>query len=119
LSHINNYKAMEKRCAGCRETLSLDSFYRNKTNEDGKSIYCKSCTKLNAKKYYQKKLLKQIGESSGVTISETLFPPNFNSLGDKKAELAIKIAMIQRLMMTVNSELNELLQKYSEEKITQ
>jgi hypothetical protein len=109
---------MEKRCTGCKETLSLDKFYKNKTNEDGKSIYCKACTKLNAKKYYQKKLLKQIGESGGVTVNTSLFPSNFASIGDHKAELALKIAMIQRLMYTVNSELNDLLQNYSQEKIS-
>lgn len=109
---------MEKRCSGCKETLSLDQFYKNKTNEDGKSIYCKVCTKLNAKKYYQKKLLKQVGENSGLTISQTIFPSNFITLGDQKTELALKIAMIQRLMLTINNELNDLLHKYSEEKIT-
>lgn len=108
---------MKKRCTGCKEMLPLDSFYKNKTTEDGKSIYCKSCTKLNAKKYYQKKVLKQIGESSGLKVSETLFPTNFTTLTEKKAELTLKIAMIQRLMLTVNSELNDLLKNYSEEKI--
>ena len=109
---------MKKRCTGCKETLPLNEFYKNKTNEDGKSIYCKECTKLNAKKYYQKKLLKQIGETGGVTVNTSLFPSNFASLSDHKAELALKIAMIQRLMFTVNSELNDLLKNYSQEKIS-
>ena len=109
---------MKKRCTGCKEMLPLDSFYKNKTTDDGKSIYCKGCTKLNAKKYYQKKVLKQIGESNGVTVSDALFPSNFTSLTNKKAELTLKIAMIQRLMLTVNSELNELLRNYSEENVT-
>jgi hypothetical protein len=108
---------MEKRCSGCKETLELNKFYKNKTNEDGKSIYCKVCTKLNAKKYYQKKLLKQAGETGGLTISQTIFPANFVNLGDHKAEIALKIVMIQRMMLTINNELNDLLHKYSEEKI--
>jgi hypothetical protein len=109
---------MEKRCSGCKDTLPLDQFYKNKTNEDGKSIYCKECTKLNAKKYYQKKLLKEVGETGGLTISQTIFPSNFITLGDRKTEMALKIAMIQRLMLTINNELNDLLHKYSDEKIT-
>jgi hypothetical protein len=108
---------MEKRCSGCKETLELNKFYKNKTNEDGKSIYCKVCTKLNAKKYYQKKLLKQAGETGGLTIGQTIFPTNFVSLGDHKAEIALKIVMIQRMMLTINNELNDLLHKYSEEKM--
>jgi hypothetical protein len=112
---------MEKRCSGCKETLSLDQFYKNKTNEDGKSIYCKECTKLNAKKYYQKKLLKQVSETGGLTINQTIFPNNFINLGDHKAEIALKIVMIQRMTFTINNELNDLnnlLHKYSEEKMT-
>ena len=109
---------MEKRCSGCKDTLPLDQFYKNKTNEDGKSIYCKECTKLNAKKYYQKKLLKQVGESSGLTVNQTIFPTNFIGLGDHKTEMALKIIMIQRMMLTINNELNDLLRKYSEENIS-
>lgn len=50
---------MEKNCAGCKKTLPLEDFYKNKTNLDGKSNYCKSCTKSNAKKYYRRKLVRK------------------------------------------------------------
>jgi hypothetical protein len=106
---------MEKNCSGCKETLSLNEFYKNKTNEDGKSIYCKVCTKLNAKKYYQKKLLKQAGEAGGMVFSQTIFPSNFINMGDRKTEMTLKIVMIQRLMLTINNELNDLLKNYSEQ----
>lgn len=109
---------MKKRCTGCKEMLPLASYYKNKTTDDGKSIYCKGCTKLNAKKYYQKKILKQIGETNGITVSDALFPSNFTSLGGKRAELTLKIAMIQRLMLTINSELNELLKNYRQEEMS-
>lgn len=107
----------EKCCTGCKKELSLNLFYKNKTNEDGKSIYCKVCTKLNAKKYYQQKLLKQASENNGVQIKEAIFPSNFTSLGSKKMDIALKIALIQRLTLTISSELRELAESLSKEKM--
>lgn len=98
----------EKSCTGCKKELPLNLFYKNKTNEDGKSIYCKVCTKLNAKKYYQQKLLKQASENNGIQLRDALFPPNFASLSSKKTDIALQIALIERLMLTVSAELREL-----------
>jgi hypothetical protein len=107
----------EKCCTGCKKELSLNLFYKNKTNEDGKSIYCKACTKLNAKKYYQQKLLKQASQSNGFQIKDVIFPTNFVSLDSKRADVALKIALIQRLMLTVSTELRELAESLSQEKM--
>lgn len=93
----------------------MSQFYSNKTNEDGKSIYCKECTKLNAKKYYQKKMLKLASEHNGITIKDDILPSNLISLGERKSELALKLAVIQRLMLTVNSEVRELASFLNEE----
>jgi hypothetical protein len=105
----------KKTCTGCSKSLPLSEFYNNKTNEDGKSIYCKECTKLNAKKYYQKKMLKLASETSGITIKDDILPSNMVSLGERRSELALKLALIQRLMLTVNSEVRELAAYISEE----
>lgn len=32
-----------KRCAKCREEKSLDEFYSDKKQKDGKTVYCKAC----------------------------------------------------------------------------
>jgi len=98
----------EKTCTGCKVPKPVSEFYKNKSNEDGCSIYCKKCTKLNSKKYYQKKLLKQAGDPTGVTVKSALFPGNFASLGNEQAEIRLKIALIERLMLTVNKEMKEL-----------
>ena len=90
-------------------------FYKNKTNEDGKSIYCKTCTKLNAKKYYQKKLLKLASENNGISIKDSIFPSNFISLNERKTDITLKVALIQRLMLTVNAEIKDLVDVISEE----
>jgi hypothetical protein len=105
----------EKCCTGCKKTLPLTQFYKNKTNEDGKSIYCKACTKLNAKKYYQKKLLKLASKNNGITIKDSIFPSNLVSLGERKTDIALKVALIQRLMLTVSSEIKELVDYISED----
>ncbi len=105
----------EKCCTGCKKTLPLSQFYKNKTNDDGKSIYCKQCTKLNAKKYYQKKLLKLASKNNGITIKDSIFPSNLVSLGEKKTDFALKVALIQRLMLTVSSEIKELVDYISQE----
>ena len=107
----------EKCCSGCKKTLPLNEFYKNKTNEDGKSIYCKPCTRLNAKKYYQKKLLKMASKNNGVTVKDNIFPSNLFSLSEKRTDLALKIALIQRLMLTVSSEMKDLVNYISEEEI--
>ena len=108
----------EKCCTGCKKTLSLNLFYKNKTTEDGKSIYCKVCTKLNAKKYYQQKLLKQAGENNGIQIKDIIFPANFASLGSKKTDIALQLALIQRLMLTIGSELRDLADTINKDKIS-
>ena len=105
----------EKCCTGCKKTLPLPQFYKNKTNEDGKSIYCKSCTKLNARKYYQKKLLKLASKNNGITIKDSIFPSNLASLGERKSDIALKVALIQRLMLTVTTEIKELVDYISED----
>ena len=65
----------------------------------------------------QQKLLKQASQSNGFHIKDVIFPSNFVSMDTKKADVALKIALIQRLMLTVSSELRELAESLSEEKI--
>jgi hypothetical protein len=98
----------EKRCSGCKETKQLGDFYKNKTTDDGCSIYCKRCTKLNSKKYYQLKLLKKAGEDGGVSIEDNLLPSDFTSLNSNNTDLRLKLAHIQRLTLKLNSEIRDL-----------
>ena len=65
---------MKKKCSGCREEMSLDKFYKNKSKPCGYSSYCKKCakeylatyrkesvekTKARDNKYYRNKIMKQ------------------------------------------------------------
>lgn len=40
-----------KRCPRCTRTLSLDSFYRQKSRKDGRAVYCKQCRKEQKQAY--------------------------------------------------------------------
>lgn len=40
-----------KQCSGCRQTISLDNFGKNKRLKDGKNRYCRKCVCLNNEKY--------------------------------------------------------------------
>jgi hypothetical protein len=37
--------ASRKRCPDCRETLPVESFWRNRRTHDGRQRYCKPCLK--------------------------------------------------------------------------
>lgn len=41
----------EKECKCCGKMLPLSEFYLNKKNKDGKTTYCKECSKLKSRSY--------------------------------------------------------------------
>lgn len=45
---------MTKRCCTCKETKSLDDFYKNRTSKDKHSHRCIECSKIYRKEYYQR-----------------------------------------------------------------
>jgi hypothetical protein len=46
-------KKKEKECRHCEQTLPHSEFNNNKTQLDGKSLYCRKCTSEKAKAYRQ------------------------------------------------------------------
>jgi len=43
-----------KQCPGCLKSLPHTSFCQNKSTRDGRAVYCRSCTAIRARNYYQK-----------------------------------------------------------------
>lgn len=59
----NNIPEGMKRCSSCKEIFELDFFDGNRSNKDGKSSVCKSCSSLNKSlRYHNKKYKKDIEE---------------------------------------------------------
>lgn len=49
-----------KTCTKCRIQKSLDNFNKDKRKSDGLNIWCKSCTKIYLKDYYQKTKVRDL-----------------------------------------------------------
>lgn len=107
-------KSAEKRCSGCKQSLPTGEFYKNKTNDDGLSIYCKECTKMNAKKYYQKKLIKEANKENILRKlgKEKVTKKKSLSVSSPSIESSLKLAMIEKHLITCVN----LLQEYKQEK---
>jgi hypothetical protein len=52
-----------KCCSACREEKPLDNFHRNASKPDGRGCYCKPCTKIRARAWYQENR-KLVAEAS-------------------------------------------------------
>jgi hypothetical protein len=111
---------MEKCCASCKATKGPTQFYKNRTNVDGLSNYCKDCTKLNAKMYYQKKLTKEVKITNllkgtkfeKVQKIENVVPQNANTPNTKKIETSLRLALIEKHLLTTLDLFNEFKQEY-------
>lgn len=99
----------EKQCAGCKSPKGTNEFYKNKTNGDGFSTYCKECTKLHAKTYYQKKLVKAVKKET--ILRKNLKSVNITPPSNSGIESSLKLALMERHLVTA---LN-LLQEYKQE----
>ena len=45
---------LTKFCPRCKTEKSMDDFYNNKAQYDGKQSHCKECTRLYQKEYYSR-----------------------------------------------------------------
>ena len=45
---------MNKKCRKCQKTKPVSEFVKNRRLADGYGLYCKICSRLNSKKYYEK-----------------------------------------------------------------
>lgn len=56
LARKKNYKInIIKVCASCKHELDFSSFYKDRHNKDGLSVYCKECVSLKNKNSYVKR----------------------------------------------------------------
>lgn len=101
-----------KKCSGCKETYSLDKFYKNKLVLDGHSNYCIECTRKNSKKYFKRKKEK-IAKEENENLMKMVLLSNYNSDVDtNNADNLMKILMIEKMCKSIMDELNHLKNNY-------
>ena len=93
-----------KKCTGCKEEQPVTNFYKNKLNHDGRSNYCVNCTKVNSKKYFQKKKEKSLQIETENMMKMVLLSENSSSNADN----LMKILMIEKMCKSILEELGGL-----------
>ena len=98
-----------KKCTGCKEDYPLSNFYKNKLIHDGHSNYCIGCTKVNSKKYFQRKKEKVVKlENDGLMKMVLLNNHNNNDVNSTNADNLMKILMIEKMCRSILDELEGL-----------
>lgn len=102
----------EKRCTKCKNSKPIDQFYKNKLTPDGHSIYCVDCTKINSKKYFDKKKIESTKVENENLMKMALIN-NFNGkLDEKEASQLMKILMIEKMNNLITEEISNLKRFY-------
>ena len=104
---------MTKKCSGCKEIKTVDSFYKNKLVLDGHSNYCVDCTKQNSKRYFQRKKEK-IDKTESDNLMKMVILSNYsNDIDSTNADNLMKILMIEKMCKYILYEKSYLKKTYS------
>jgi hypothetical protein len=98
----------QKKCSGCKAIKPIENFYKNKVVLDGHSNYCIDCTRENSRKYFQRKKEKQQKLESENLMKTILL----GSVDSSNADGLMKILMIEKMLKSVNEELDHLKKTY-------
>ncbi len=102
-----------KKCSGCKETKSMNQFYKNKLVLDGHSNYCVGCTKQNAKKYFQRKKDKVAKQENDNLMKMVLLSNYTNEMDSSNADNLMKVLMIEKMCKSVLNELEDLKKSFT------
>lgn len=105
-----------KKCTKCKEELSIDRFYKNKLTQDGHSIYCVDCTKVNSKKYFEKKKVKTNKVENENLMRAALLNKFNGKLEEEEINQLMRIMLIEKMVSNIVSELVPLKQHYVKNK---
>lgn len=94
----------EKKCSGCKQPQSIENFYKNKNMSDGHSSYCIECTRENSKRYFLRKKEKIVKNENNNLLNAVIMS-NYNASENQNAENLMKILMIEKMLKSVNDEL--------------
>jgi len=101
----------EKKCSGCKQSLSIENFYKNKGMSDGHSSYCINCTRENSRRYFQRKKEK-VAKNESDNLLKAVIMSNYTNSDNQNAENLMKILMIEKMLKSVSEELDILKNNY-------
>lgn len=101
----------EKKCSGCKQSLAIENFYKNKGMSDGHSSYCIDCTRENSRRYFQRKKQK-VSKIESDNLLKAVIISNYSSTENQDAENLMKILMIEKMLKGVSEELEVLKKNY-------
>jgi hypothetical protein len=93
-----------KKCTGCRKEQPLSNFYKNKLVHDGHSNYCVDCTRVNSKKYFQRKKEKVTKVENDNLMKMVLL----SDADSNNADNLMKVMMIEKMCKTILEEVEHL-----------
>ena len=86
-----------KKCTGCKGEFPLSNFYKNKLIHDGHSNYCVDCTKVNSKKYFQRKKERTFKVENENLLKMVLLNNYQQENNSPQADNLMKILMIEKM----------------------
>lgn len=101
-----------KKCTKCKQDLPLGRFYKNKLTKDGHSIYCVDCTKINSKKYFNKKKIKTAKVENDNLMKMALLNKFNGKLTEEEVNQLMRIMLIEKMVSNINDEILQLKQQY-------
>jgi hypothetical protein len=93
-----------KKCTGCKKEQPLSNFYKNKLVHDGHSNYCVECTRVNSKKYFQRKKEKVTKVENDNLMKMVLL----SDTDSNNADNLMKVMMIEKMCKTILEEVEHL-----------
>ena len=97
-----------KKCTGCRKEQPLSNFYKNKLVHDGHSNYCIDCTKVNSKKYFQRKKERTYKVENENLLKMVILNNYQQENNSPQADNLMKILMIEKMCKSVLEEVENL-----------
>lgn len=93
-----------KKCTGCKKEQPISNFYKNKLVHDGHSNYCVECTRVNSKKYFQRKKEK-VYKVENDNLMKLVLLSNSDSTN---ADNLMKVMMIEKMCKSIMDEVDQL-----------
>lgn len=97
-----------KKCTGCKGDFPLSNFYKNKLIHDGHSNYCIDCTKVNSKKYFQRKKERTVKVENENLLKMVILNNYQQENSSPQADNLMKILMIEKMCKSVLEEVENL-----------